>query len=217
MGLPEELLNQVNDELIIQIWNENKHSEELEFIVEHSIEYIQTGSPATPQPAGAISGSDLDLWMVCAKTISSGYIQKVNVYVYFDWEPYTTMVYFTDGIVTTWDASEWAFSSPFSCKVYGHAKDALYINNSNPTELVAGSIGAEFDIKVIYGCPYGSVTFSLTPRFPIPNGTSKTSPVYSTYAHGTIFGSVDISTSSGGLSFSGTYDHMATYANISHG
>ena len=218
-GLPEELVNEADEAFLLQVYNENKN---------HDVDITASVSRLPSQRSslqrdGQIDSSDLDFWIVAAKNKSGGYIQSVNCYTYFTWNPdITAMFYFTDAIIFEWDEA-FTFDSDtanFQVKVYGETSSNPYITLNNFARSNDHAIGWFMDIRIDYGPPHGWGRMTLYPAVnPMPDGTTNILELSAEYAHATVgVSGINITSDrTGGLDFSGSFDYLADRETVTCG
>lgn len=186
VGLPPAFLNSAYDDLILQIYNDNKSANNIEFEIT-----VKHGSEAfDPNLLTEGATNALDLWCVAAKASSAnGYVEHMNIYVYYVWN----MDFSEDGLLDsqdtihlTWDSSVWTrtTNSIFTMELAGAKSNSIYHTSTRPS--TSGQGFAEWGVPIdsARGAPYGSARIQLFPvDTQMKNGSEYTSAFDVIYTH----------------------------------
>lgn len=220
IGYPAEFLDLVSDDpsYLREIYYELKDMDEIEVSVSHEVMHFTTSDVQT---RGNIDSSDLDFWMLAAKTSISGHISNVLVHVAYEWIG-PVILEFTDAVTVNWDDSMWGFNektSNFEAEMRtGGIGGTAYNTVNQPAELNNGGIGWFCPLK-FRPAIYGAASFMLYPiDSQLQNGDRYSSYLYATYAHQKYAASsIGLSIAGPSVTFTGTYDQLATSTTIKYG
>ena len=189
VGLPIEFLESAYDDLILQIYNDNKsaHHIEFEIIAKYGTEAFD------PNLLTEVPTDAPDLWCVSAKASSvEGYVEYVNVYVYYVWDvdfAEKELIGSRDAVRLTWDSSVWTrtTNSIFTTELIGAKTNSVYHTSTRPATSGQGFAEWGVPIESVRGTPYGSAKIQLLPvDTQMKTDTEYTSPFDAFYEHETV-------------------------------
>lgn len=222
VGYPEEFLEFVSDDpnFLREVYYEYKDADEFTVSASHSYLYPNTSENAR----GNIDSNALDFWMVASTMSTNGYMTHVHVRIVYEWVDFPTGC-FTDAVIVNWDSSLWYYkqsTSKFTAQMRtGGISGLVYDDLSQPATISLGSLGwyCPIGIYATTTSIYGTAAFYLYPvDSQLPSGTRYTTAITAQYAHSTLSSDgVSIGTSGIDISFSGTYDHLATSTTVTYG
>lgn len=165
VGLPPAFLNSAYDDLILQIYNDNKSANNIEFEIT-----VKHGSEAfDPNLLTEGAPNALDLWCVAAKvSTAEGYVEYANIYVYYVWNmdfDEEGLLGSQDAIRLTWDPSIWTrtTNSIFATELAGANTNSVYHTSVRPANSGQGYAEWGIPIETAQGTPYGSAKIQLFP------------------------------------------------------
>ena len=161
-GLSSNFLDSLFEFEIVKLYNETQ--DRLLEVYDKSYENLAT-------PLSNISDRDLKLTpRFVVSSFESGYIDRVYVFLDYEWAADMPAVRLTDAISINWDASEFLFSSTksdFLLMQYYSDSEGWHITNSSRDTPVSKSQGIGFEVPLTrhYSNPIGArISFVLFPK-----------------------------------------------------
>ena len=179
-GLPEDFVSAARDELILQIYDDNKELEQVEFATAFSNQLTRDTGGARGIPRQK-ADDGLGLWVIAAKSISGGYVDVINVYISFEWAEEADIYFSTHGATALWNSDMWLLEGSFRCRVYGRDGEGPYVDTEKFNSAELGGIGVVFDAEKKYGVSCGDIFFRLIPRQPTSDGETHIAPIIVSY------------------------------------